>query len=303
MLQVYAKSVSGTRRRLFRKILRLMKGGSSFVDIVIKNCICSSDLNMLLSLADQIGNLGQVFNNLHEYLSDRIREKNQLMSKISYPIILLIMIASLLVFVATVLIPQFKGFYESYNVEIPLIIKLLEMRFLIVYCVVLIVVILVLSIMGKKINKKLLLSVPIVSTGIKLKFQNMLFQIMKYSIIYGVPVNHLIDKVMDTERSVLHKYYLSTISILLKQGNQISEVLDIPIIEQKYQKVLEFAQGKEKEKEILDSMIIENKENNERYYDVLVSVAGFVAMAFAGLIVFLIGYLMMSPLQNINMIL
>jgi len=303
LVQIYAKSILGPKKRLYKKILSLMKQGDSFFEILNNNRMCSADLSMILSLADQIGNLDQVFTNSNEFISDKIKEQNLLRSKIAYPVVLILMVMVLLVFVSTVLVPQFKGFYEIYNVATPILIKLLETRWLFLYGVILLISIFLIKISAKYINKKYLLKLPFVSKGIKLKFQNMLFRILKYAKVYGVPTNLLLDRMIDVERNDLHKFYLSTLSIQLKQGKEISETLKLPIIEERFQRLLAFAHGQQKESEILEKMIIENKESYEAYYRTIIGIASFLAMLFSGLLVFVIGYLMMSPLQNISNIL
>ncbi|OGI10928.1 MAG: hypothetical protein A2Y40_10485 [Candidatus Margulisbacteria bacterium GWF2_35_9] len=303
MIQVYVKTLTGPKKRLFRKILMLMRHGVSFVDIITNSKMCNSELNMILSLSDKVGNYGQLFNSAYELSSNKISDRHQLTSKLSYPIMLLVMVSSLLVFISLVLIPQFRGFYVSYNIDLPLLIRALEWPYLLAYAAILSVIIVTIGIFGKTVNQNLLLHIPVVSKGIKLRFQNLLFKIISYAIMYRIPINLLIDKVLENEKSMIHKFYLSTISILIKQGKQLSEILDIPIIEKKYQNVLVFAQGQDKQQMIMSKMIIENKEDQEAYYQIIVNITGFLAMIFAGLLVFLIGYLMMSPLQNMSNIL
>jgi len=294
----YRKVADRSNLGLIKRIHCLIKAGYSFATILSMNVLFDSQILMNFSMAENSGDISRAISLSEEYIIEKIDRKKQLASKMFYPILLTCSVVGILFFISVTLVPQFKSFFASYDIKEPVILTMLSVDKLVLFFCSLGLLFLLTN--KLKIATRYLIKLPVFKYLAALRFQHKFFSLYLNSIRYDIPLDKLIDTYILNDENETDVYYLSTISLQIKQGIQISEALNQPLIMNKYKNLFVMSFDRDKEQTLLKRIIKDNQREQQDHYNRVANISSIITMIFVGVLVFLLGYLMMIPLQNLS---
>ncbi len=116
-------------RRLYKVITDLrknMEAGLSLHEAMAKNRSVFSDLWVnLVESGEASGNLSVVLSRLANYLERDVQFRNKIVSALIYPAILMVIGVGALIFLTVKIIPTFANLFAGFNIQLPLLTRLL----------------------------------------------------------------------------------------------------------------------------------------------------------------------------------
>ncbi|MDD5455533.1 MAG: type II secretion system F family protein [Candidatus Margulisbacteria bacterium] len=298
ILDNYKNVVKKSRKPLIKRVLGLLKKGSSFSDALLSGSLIGSNARLYLFIAKETGNMETAIEDIYEMLSNKIVEHNKMLSKIFYPATLSLLVIILIPVFSTIIIPQISNYYKYYQLKTPLLLVLF-------YPSNLLIIIFAIFVIGTfgffmfKRNKAMVMKLPLIKSIMFRHFQKSLFTIYQASIKYHISFDYLIDKYNEVQNNFHESYLFSTLSLLIKQGKGLPEAMESMAILKKYKPIFSQQVENTKKISIIEKMIKELNLNEEEHYDRLANLIVLLIMLVIGGIVFMFGYIMLSPLQQI----
>ena len=112
--------------RVIRELKKNMEGGFSFHEAMAKHPTVFSELWVnLVESGEASGNLAVVLARLATYLERNAAFKKKIISALIYPIILMVAGIGALLFLTLKIIPPFAELFKGFNIELPLLTKIL----------------------------------------------------------------------------------------------------------------------------------------------------------------------------------
>jgi len=126
-LRIIAKQVSSIRlNKILGEIIQDMEKGLSLHESLAKYPQVFSELWVnLVESGEASGNLAEVLKRLSDYLERNAQFQRKLISSLIYPAILLVVGIFALLFLTIKIIPTFSALFSSFNVQLPLITRIL----------------------------------------------------------------------------------------------------------------------------------------------------------------------------------
>lgn len=166
---------------------------------------CSQFELISLSIAEQTKNLPLVLENLADYFKSKIELKRQIISLLTYPVLILLITAGVLYFMLDMVVPMFSNVFKQFGADLPYltqkIMKISEN--LSTYTYTIFGTIALLTILNKLFSKK------------------EQFNIIKEKILFKIPVFGALLKTIALNR------FCSSMSILLDSNVQLTKALSL----------------------------------------------------------------------------
>lgn len=111
---------------LLLKIRKDIESGLSFSEAVVRYPAAFSPLwKGLIQTGEASGNLGEVMDKLSAYLEERIAFMNKITTAMMYPAVLFFVAIGVVGFFIGFIMPKFKSIFDQFNMDLPLITKML----------------------------------------------------------------------------------------------------------------------------------------------------------------------------------
>ena len=163
-------------RKIYQKIIYELLKGENLSDAMAKQKDKFPKLLInMVKTAELTGDLTYVFDDMADYYTSKEETRKQMVSAMTYPVIVLCIAVAVLIFVLVSIVPQFVDMYESNNAEMPgLTLTIMDISTFLVDNYILIIVAVVLLIfalifMYKKVRKfrkgvqVMLMHIPVIS--------------------------------------------------------------------------------------------------------------------------------------------
>ncbi len=304
VLEKYRTTVSKNKKRLYTTILQQLSKGRSFPDILKTNKILNEDSMLLFNVASLTGDYSKAIEQSSEQLNSLIEAKQKTAKQLAYPVLLSLAVVVVVILFSTAILPQMTSLYQSYNIQIPLIFEVMKPATLLGLTVILGVVAILALWIWRILSPSLKIKFPIMGSLLKIRFQDKYLYVLYTTQKHFIALDKMLDLVLESEKSKTNCYYFSTISNLLKQGKSIEQAINLPIIADKYRVLLRDYENINKESflKILEALILENRKDYERYFEVLCRLLYGIVLIVISMFVYAFSYILMQPLSNINQI-
>lgn len=113
-----------SRKQVFLEISQAVIAGSSLSEALEKSGKFSAYEYYSMKIGEEGGCLTEVLNELAVYYTKKIKQKRQLTSALSYPVIVLMTALAAVVFMLNVMVPMFKDVFKRFGGELPEMTKL-----------------------------------------------------------------------------------------------------------------------------------------------------------------------------------
>jgi type IV pilus assembly protein PilC len=100
-----------------KTLLTEIKSGNTFSKNL--NLILPKSASFNLNYSDEVPNISDLLEKLSEYYTNKIKISKKFLSKLAYPIMLVMSVLVILIIFFTVLLPSFKNLYTDLNIPIP----------------------------------------------------------------------------------------------------------------------------------------------------------------------------------------
>ncbi|MEN8817277.1 MAG: type II secretion system F family protein [Nonlabens sp.] len=166
---------------------------------------CSQFELISLSIAEETKNLPLVLENLADYFKSKIELKRQIISLLTYPVIILLITAGVLYFMLDMVVPMFSNVFKQFGADLPYLTRKIMgiSQNLSFYTYTILGSIVVLIIVNKVLSK------------------NEQFNILKEKTLFRVPVFGALLKTIALNR------FCSSMSILLDSNVQLTKALSL----------------------------------------------------------------------------
>ncbi|MFA5118064.1 MAG: type II secretion system F family protein [Candidatus Omnitrophota bacterium] len=126
-LEIISQQVTSVRLyNVIKQLQKDMEAGLSFHEAMARHPTVFSDLWVnLVESGEASGSLAMVLARLAGYLERNETFKRKIISALTYPIILLVACLGAMMFLSMKIIPQFASLFEGFNIELPVITKIL----------------------------------------------------------------------------------------------------------------------------------------------------------------------------------
>ena len=212
------------------------------------------DILLVVEIAEKSGDLKLGIKNSYLIIKQKLKNKNDLMQLLKYPIILMMIIFLALGFVSGFLIPQFKNIYQSFNLgenktmdTLFLIIEILPFSILIIVCFLLILLFFFSKkseekkleiILKNKILSKYYINlynqifviniVNLMKIGLRIDQIFIILSEQKYNKLLQKEAKRILKELEDGKQlyeTIQHKYYVKELIMLIKEGETFSTLL------------------------------------------------------------------------------
>ncbi len=189
-----------------------------------------------LKIGEETGTLAQVSQQLGEFFSRKNEQRRNLISAMSYPIIILSTAVLVVIFMLQFVVPMFQDIFKQQNVELPAITKFIISlsEFLKYYGWLLIFMIIALLVSKVFLNKKkwyrhtkdnLVLRLPFIGNFIKTVYLSQFTQAVSLLTASKVPVVNSIQLVKQMINFYPLQYALENVELNLLKGKSLSNSL------------------------------------------------------------------------------
>ena len=298
IIENYKNVINKSKKQLIKRVLALLKKGNGFTDILLSGSLLGSSSRIYLFIAKETGSMETAIREIYEMVSNKIVENKKIFSKAFYPLLLFLLVILLIPIFSAIIVPQISSYYKYYQLKSPFILTLFQPRNLLI-ANIFILFIGTLSFVLFKQNYSIIARLPLLKNIMNKQFQKSLFIIYLASIKYNLSFDYLIDRYIEAQNSYYESYLLSTLSLLIKQGKSTVETMDSMAVMKKYKPIFSPQIENVKKIVIIEKMLKELNLNEQEYYDRLANLGVLFIMLIVGMLVFMFGYIMLSPLQQI----
>lgn len=213
------------------KLIQELSNGESIASY-LKATSCDKDAKLIISIAENTGELKQGLNNATSLLRQKEATKQQVNDLIRYPIFLLIIIFGTCLFMGYVLIPQFEMIYISFGMEkttfVATLFTLIKLSPLIMLLILLFIAVIIVIIQRSKTpkNQKQLMKYPLLGNAYK-KVYNQVFVYNLLNLLQlNIPLDQSLTILEHQENNILLSSEAIRINQALHQGNALYEAID-----------------------------------------------------------------------------
>lgn len=189
------------------------------------------DILLVIEIAEKSGNLKLGVEKAHLIIKQKIENKNQLLELIKYPLLLAIILVLALGFVSLFLIPQFQKIYDSFGMELSLLIKVIfiSIRMLPLLIILITIFVIMFMIYLKSISYEKRIQILIKNCYIKkyyLKIYNQIFVINILNLLMmGLRIDEILVILKNQDYNRLLKSESSRILCELSEGKLLYETI------------------------------------------------------------------------------
>lgn len=238
-LDIICKQVSS--RKLFSIVKNMMKdmeSGLSLHEAMAKHSKIFSDLWVnLVESGEASGNLAVVLNRLAGYLERNAEFKKKIISALIYPIILLCAGLGALFFLTIKIIPTFAQMFSGFNIELPLLTKILITTsvFLRSYMLVIFISLIVSLIMirkytktksGRRLSEAVLFRLPIIGDFFNALVVERFSSEMSTLIESGVPILYSLEITEHSVGNMIMSDVVRQVKESVREGKSLSQQLE-----------------------------------------------------------------------------
>jgi general secretion pathway protein F len=269
------------------------------------------EMILFFKLSENNSNLQSSINALYEILHHNKKIKDDFLSTISYPLILLLSLIISIIIIFIFVIPKFENIYTSFDSTLPYSTEiLLDIKYLLFeyyfYIIIFIVTLIIMfkfiyTLLQSAFDKILLLKIPIFST----MYRNILFYKLFLSLHLVVKSKHKFYNALDDSKGIIHNKYLYTqlVCILKDLNNGISinksfentKIFDLDILS-----LLAISQESDNIEDILydikniySNKVIKSMQNVKAYFE------PFLIFIMASIILFIV-LALMTPIWDLS---
>lgn len=223
-------------QNIFKEIYRGLLNGNNLYTSFENTKKFDKFLITLIKSGENSENLYEVFIYLSDYYEKKYRLNQKIVSILAYPIVLIFVTFSVLIFLLTNVIPMFIDIFEESSVELPsitrnliLIVRFLERNYIniSVFLVIFVILILILRKTEKfrMVTSKFLFNIPY----IKKHYQNYITSIVARNLTIllsgNINVVDSLEIIKDSNRNLYLKKHIENSIVKIKSGNSISSSL------------------------------------------------------------------------------
>jgi len=228
-------------RRLYNTIMDLkknMEAGLSLHEAVAKHPGVFSELWVnLMESGEASGNLAMVLNRLASYLERNAAFKKKIISALIYPMLLMFAGLGALLFLTVKIIPTFTEIFAGFNIELPLLTKMLISAsfFIRKYILMIFVSIIVAFIFfhryiktkpGRRQYEKFLFSLPVVGEFFRTLIIERFTSEMATLVESGVPILYSLEIVEHSVDNLTLGEIISKVKDDVREGKPLSQPMD-----------------------------------------------------------------------------
>lgn len=299
-------------KKLVGDISDQIVAGSSLSEALQKNKNFTPYEYQAIKIGEQTGQLNRITNDLREFFNRKTELKRQLISSLSYPIIVLITACGVVFFMLRYVVPMFVDIFKQNRVELPWLTKVIvKLSGLVVNNGWMVFIsILLLIVLFKIISKKdwyyqfmgtLQLRIPVLGNYIKKIYLIQFTQAMTLLTNARIPVVNGIAMVRDMIRFYPLEKTLVTVERDIIQGKKLYESFaEHPFYDKKLIALLKVAEETNQTEYIFqklyDQYILEIKYQGQ----IISNVLNFLLTLFVGLIVGIILVAMYLPMFKLS---
>ncbi len=222
---VEAFSILNNRFKLESQIEQLRQG--KLLSEVFKELNYDNDVLLILEISELSGNMKGGVNRTIMLLQNKIASKDQLLEVIKYPLLLAAILIVALGFVSLFLIPQFVQIYDSFGIELNLLVKsiftLIKVLPVITIIILLSIIIIIIIINQLELDKKIkiLLQYDVIAKNY-IKLYNQIFVINIANLLnMGLRLDDILKILQKQDYNILIKREASRILTELRQGSSL----------------------------------------------------------------------------------
>ncbi len=112
---------AGPKKAFQRLVYELLKGESLSNAMLKQKTVFPKLLVNMVKTAEMTGDLPSILDDMADYYTSMERTRKQMVSAMTYPVVVLIIAFGVLIFMLTYLVPQFASMFESNDAELPAI--------------------------------------------------------------------------------------------------------------------------------------------------------------------------------------
>jgi type II secretory pathway component PulF len=300
LLLKYQQFAEKKIKKVNKFILLSLRKGLGLVDIIKDSDIFEQEVSSFLSVFSLSFSNKDAFVKIVFFLNQKIKNRKEFLKKLTYPAILLFSCIAMLFFVSEQVIPNFMFFFDDSGSEIPIFLKLMTReylwRILSFSGVIILFIIFIIKMMPVKIKTK----ISFFNFMYKTKFQLIFWQICLIAIDTGSSLEDLINEYLKKEKNTLISFYLSTILSRLSRGQPFDKAIDIPLIDKKQKVITTLATDNKRKQHLYLRFLEEAEQNNILFQSQVANMVSVFSLFFIALIIFLLGYVMITPLRQIS---
>jgi len=238
-LDIICKQVSS--RKLFNIVKNMMKdmeAGLSLHEAMAKHSKIFSDLWVnLVESGEASGNLAVVLNRLAGYLERNAEFKKKIISALIYPVILLCAGLGALFFLTIKIIPTFAEMFSGFNIELPLLTKILisVSVFLKSYMLAIVISLIVLIILvrryiqtksGRRLAETVMLRLPVVGDFFNALVVERFSSEMSTLVESGVPILYSLEITEHSVGNLIMADVVRQVKENVREGKSLSQQLE-----------------------------------------------------------------------------
>lgn len=294
LIREYSKICRKKYQDIFRQIAYLLQTGRALSSIFSESSLIHKGLILYFTIAEETGE--DLFGRVQNELKQQVEFRKMLAQKMGYPLFLCGLVFVVGQIFDASMLPQLKQLYQMHELDLPIFLQIFSFRLSSIIVALVVAIIAGAVMVLTHWFPLLLLSVPIVRGFFLLDFQKQLFMIWLMAIQYNRSIDRLLDIVLSKERMPVRKYLLSTVSYGFKQGKPVKDVMNNACIEQRYKSLFAMEDVSEKMEGLFEVFIDELTSRQKQWWTVFSQSLNIFIIVFISVVVFIIGYLMLSPL-------
>lgn len=312
-LEIICEEFSKKKERvIFDKIRERVINGENLSKSIKESNMFTPYEYFSLKIAEETGRITEILQELSTFLIRKIKQRRQVTSALSYPVLVMITAVTSVVFMLIYIVPMFQDVYKRFNGEMPAVTKFVISLsgFISDYLWVLLLMILFVFISSKvfgnnnwykEVKGKITLGFPMIGTVTRKVYLARFCQAMSFLLTSRIPMLKSLEMVRDMIGFYPMEQALLKIESDVMSGKSLNESMkQFPIFDKRFISLVKVGEEANKLDEIFIKMNRQYAEDVEHKLAVLSSLLEPVLIIFVGGIVGFILISMYMPLFSIS---
>ncbi len=295
-------------KKIFTDLYDKVVHGSSLSEVMQESGKFTEHDYYSMQIGEETGRIDEVLFDLRTYYNRNIKQRRQLVSVFSYPILVLITAFAAVFFMLNVMVPKFQEIFNRSNTELPTLTKTIVRlsRFSSdnagIFLLIIIAIVIFLYAIRKKeiykrISSKLLLHLPFFGKIIRMSVQQKLFQMLALLIGSKLTLSHAVQLVQKMTTFYPMQIALDKIEQGILRGKSLHESMsECPVFDKRAISLVKVAEEVNKLEDIFQTLSDQYSEQTEHTLGILGTLLEPVLIIFIGALVGVILIAMYLPM-------
>jgi type IV pilus assembly protein PilC len=299
-------------REIFDTLLSTIVRGDSFSAAISKSGKFSLYEYYSLGIGEESGRLPEVIRELTRYYANKIRQKRQIVSSLTYPAIVITVAFAAIYFMMRVIVPMFADIFKRFSTELPYLTRLVISASELIAGYFPLILLLISALVAwlysrrktvwfRKYSSSLLLRTPVAGNMIRKVYMARFSQAMSLLLSSRTPLTTSLELVKNMIGFYPVEHSLAAVHERIIRGSSLFESLrEYPIYDKRLVSLIKVGEEVNKLDVIFEKLHAQYEEEIENMASVLGTLLEPVLIVFLGLLVAVILVAMYLPLFKLS---